>query len=127
MLMRCYNPKHTGYKAYGGRGIQVCERWLPIPYGTLTRAEAFHNFMIDMGIKPSQHMSLDRENANKGYEPDNCNWRMPRFQANNKRDSKRVTDPDTGEQIAPAELARRLGITYQSLRAKLMKDGGWPV
>lgn len=28
MLTRCYNPNVLQYKDYGGRGIEVCERWL---------------------------------------------------------------------------------------------------
>lgn len=31
MLERCYNPKMTGYKDYGGRGIYVSEQWLSNP------------------------------------------------------------------------------------------------
>ena len=25
---RCYNPKHKGYKYYGGKGIKICDEWL---------------------------------------------------------------------------------------------------
>lgn len=28
ILMRCYDPKNTHYKRYGGAGIKVCEEWL---------------------------------------------------------------------------------------------------
>ena len=27
MKERCYSPKHSSYKNYGGRGIGICEEW----------------------------------------------------------------------------------------------------
>ena len=28
MKQRCYNPNHSAYKNYGGRGIKICDEWL---------------------------------------------------------------------------------------------------
>ena len=59
---RCYNHKHISFHNYGGRGIVVCKRWL----------YSFENFLSDMGKKPSNSHSIDRENNNGNYEPGNC-------------------------------------------------------
>jgi len=71
---RVMNENATGYKNYGERGIDICERW-----------EKFENFYKDMGDPPTKKHSIDRINNNKGYFPDNCRWATPHQQAINKR------------------------------------------
>src|ERR1017187_9321028 len=39
---RCYNKTNNRYKYYGGRGIEVCDRWLEIDNG-------LKNFIDDLG------------------------------------------------------------------------------
>ena len=74
MKHRCYGPNNDRYKHYGGRGIQVCERW-----------HKFENFLADMGRKPSPSHSLDRINVDDHYGPLNCRWATPDEQRANKR------------------------------------------
>jgi hypothetical protein len=77
MRQRCSNPKHVSYKDYGGRGIQVCERW-----------RTFDNFMNDMGPRPTPKHTIERSDNEKGYIPGNCYWATRDVQAKNRRKGK---------------------------------------
>lgn len=74
MIQRCTNKKDSGYKNYGGRGIAVSKEWL-----------SFENFIEDMGRRPSDDLTLERVDNNKGYSADNCIWADRCTQAQNKR------------------------------------------
>jgi hypothetical protein len=76
MIQRCTNPTATGYENYGGRGIEICERWLG--------KDGFKNFLIDMGPRP-KNTSLDRIKNNGSYGPNNCKWSTRLEQTQNRR------------------------------------------
>lgn len=78
MLARCYDANHHGYKDYGGRGINVCERW---------RLDC-KNFIEDMGHPPTPDHSLDRIDVDGNYEHGNCRWADSKTQSMNKRNNK---------------------------------------
>ena len=75
MLQRCNNPKATGYKHYGARGIKVCDRWLDVA-----------NFIMDMYQTYLKGLTLDRININGNYEIENCRWTTPQIQGRNTKD-----------------------------------------
>jgi hypothetical protein len=77
MLARCFNPKATGFKYYGGRGITVCPRWMS--------QKGLENFISDMGERPTFGHSLDRINNDGNYEPLNCRWATASEQGFNKK------------------------------------------
>ena len=75
MRQRCRDSNASNYDRYGGRGIQICERW-----------NTYLNFYEDMGDRPL-HTTLDREDSDGDYTPENCRWAGHHLQAQNKRNS----------------------------------------
>ncbi len=78
MKARCNDKRHHAYDSYGGRGVNVCDRWT-----------SFDDFLADMGERPAG-MSLDRIDNSKGYEPGNCRWATAKEQASNRRHPKPI-------------------------------------
>lgn len=92
MIQRCTNPKNASYPRYGGRGIGVCDQWLP------PKETGFIQFLKDMvysrpdlfsGDECSKdyfkvRLSLDRENGAGGYNPENCRWATSEMQNLNR-------------------------------------------
>ena len=87
MVHRCTNNEHANYGDYGGRGIKICKDWLK-PNG-----EGFRNFLSwseANGWYEGCGLSIDRENNDKGYNPDNCQWIPIGEQQRNKRNNHKV-------------------------------------
>lgn len=110
MLHRCENPQRHRYNIHGGRGIRVCERWL-----------LFENFYADMGERPSHAHSLERENNDGPYSPDNCVWATQRDQMRNTRRNTRLTHE--GKTMTMIEWAELVGSPHSTLSWR--KQQGW--
>lgn len=79
MKARCYNPNVPEFKYYGGKGVEVCDRW----------RYSFELFVMDMGNKPDK-LSLDRIDGNGNYEPSNCRWATIHQQIGNRSNSNKT-------------------------------------
>lgn len=106
MRTRCSSPKYPEYHLYGGRGIQVCERWM----------NSFEAFCADMGPRPLG-AQLDRIDNDGNYEPGNCRWATPTEQARNRRTTKFVEW--RGETLSVPDWANRIGLPIDTLYHRL--------
>lgn len=65
MKQRCYNPNDPKYGSYGGKGVTICDEWL-------NDFKAFYDWSMKNGYE--EHLTIDRINSKKPYQPDNCRW-----------------------------------------------------
>lgn len=87
-ISRCHNPENGGYDDYGGRGITVCDEW------NQSADVGFTQFYSDMG--PSNGLTLERVDVNKGYSKENCVWADKFTQGYNTRQSQTNSSGKTG-------------------------------
>ena len=107
---RCYNPNSKDYPDYGGRGINMCDRW----------RNDFAAFMADMGPRPDGY-SLERRDVNGPYSPENCEWIPLSAQRLTSRAIRWVES--NGEKLPLKHYAEREGVDYRSLHKRVV-DGG---
>lgn len=111
MKSRCYYPHNASYARYGGRGIQVCERW----------RDSFENFLADMGEPPTPQHSIDRIDNDGNYEPGNVRW-ATKIEQGHQSTNRMLTA--RGETLNIAEWGRRAGIGTRTIAYRLKI--GWP-
>lgn len=76
MIGRCYNPKFEAYEDYGGRGITICDEWRGDP-------TTFCSWCDEQKIP--EGYTIDRENNNGNYCPENCRFASKEEQNRNMR------------------------------------------
>lgn len=109
MLSRCFNPKVERYPEYGGRGIMVCDEW---------RGDGgYERFLAHVGRRPTTDHSIDRIDPDGHYEPGNVRWAVKEVQANNKRNSVRVSA--YGREMTMREASDFSGIGRTTLAHRL--------
>ncbi len=75
MIKRCSDKSSKDFKYYGARGISVCKAWLDF--------DVFANWAISKGYKKG--LTIERNNVDGDYCPQNCSWETWEIQAKNKR------------------------------------------
>ena len=113
MIQRCTNSEYFQYYLYGGRGITVCSQWLNSPA----------QFFTDMGPRPSRNHSIDRENNDGNYTPENCRWATDLEQSNNTRRNRLLAFEN--EILTVAQWARKLDLPYSIIIGRLHRN--WSV
>lgn len=98
MIRRCSDSRRHNYHRYGGRGIKVCEEWF-------NSFEAFSDWSKQNGF--DFHLTLDREDSDKNYNPENCRWVPVKVQANNT--CTNVYIEHEGQRLTYAQWEDKLG------------------
>lgn len=105
MKQRCKNPKSSGWKDYGGRGIKCCAEWEDY--------QTFRNWSLANGY--SNELTIDRIDVNGDYCPENCRWVGWDIQLKNQRPRcDLLLDPENGN-LKLSELSEKYGLKYATL------------
>lgn len=113
MIYRCEVPRSKDYKHYGGRGIQICERW----------RNSYSAFLADMGRRPHPSLTLERIDNNGNYEPGNCKWATRKEQHRNTRNNRQVSYMGRTQPLSA--WAEEYGLNWYQLGYRL--NAGWSV
>lgn len=112
MKGRCYCKTNDAYKDYGGRNIDICDKWK-------NDFSLFAEWAYSNGY--SDELTIDRIDNDKGYSPENCRWVVSGVQANNRRSNVKVTY--NGETHNVTEWARIMGKNSKTVFSRIYS--GW--
>jgi hypothetical protein len=118
MVQRCHTPNAHNFQWYGGRGIEVCDRWR---FGEDGRS-GFECFLADMG-PADDGMTVDRIDPNLGYEPTNCRWASWTEQNRNRRNNRRYEHG--GKNLTAGEWQECTGIPASAITLRIRR--GWTI
>jgi|SRR5882672_4226054 len=89
----------------------------------MRKLDPFDNFLNDMGMRPSDGHSIERNDVNLGYSPENCRWATRTEQNRNTRASRWISCH--GETKTLAEWSEVGGVSRTTIIIRL--SNGWPV
>ena len=109
---RCFNKNHHAYPHYGGRGITMHGPW----------AESFPSFLEGVGERPSDDLSIDRIDNDKGYEPGNVRWATRTIQAFNKRMNQPKGEDHYNARLTEGDVLRMRRRSSQGARLQELAE-----
>lgn len=109
MRSRCRNPKQPVYERYGGRGISVCKEWNDF--------DTFAKWAIENGY--NDDLTIERIDVNGNYCPKNCTWITRGEQAQNRRNTFKITY--NGETKPAAHWAKDLHFSKATVKKRIKK------
>lgn len=110
---RCFCPTDDAYSRYGGRGISMASEW----------ATDFGKFLADVGPAPGAHMTIERIDNDRGYEPGNVRWATRAEQNRNTR--RNVYVEIDGRRMVLKDACRQMGVSPW-LAASYVRKGADP-
>lgn len=110
MVKRCFDPKHSNFRNYGGRGITVCDEWL-------NDCPSFVLWAVSNGYKPG--LQIDRRDNDKGYSPGNCRFVTP---ANNSW-RRRIKSTKSSSRFRGVFFRREHNSCAKPWRVCIVKNG----
>jgi len=113
MKKRCMLKENKDFSRYGGRGIEVCKRWMD-----------YKSFEEDMLPGYKKGLQIDRVDNNKGYSPSNCRW-ATLYQNNGNKRNNRVVKCN-GLTNTVSKWARLLNINVGTLWRRI-DTYRWPI
>lgn len=115
---RCYNKNSPRYKDYGGRGVVMCDEWADYKDGF----DNFADWALSHGY--TEEMTIERNDVDGNYCPENCSWITLSEQRNNQRGT--IWVDYRGEHVQLAVLCKRLGLRYDTVNDRIIKRG-WEI
>ena len=112
MRSRCRNPKTTGYKYYGGKGITVCPEW--------DNYLVFKKWALENGYQ--EHLTIERLDNNLNYCPSNCTWITQSEQSKHTSNNKYITIDGVAQTIQEWVNQLKLGSRHGIANARKQ---GW--
>ena len=106
MKERCDNENCKQYKYYGGRGIEIYNKWLQ-------NAKNFVHWSMLNGYKNG--LEIDRIDNDGNYEPSNCRWITRIENMNNTR--KNFYIEINSEKKSLSEWCRKFNLNYKKTHA----------
>lgn len=117
MKARCLNPKSIGYKDYGGRGINICEEWIG-KNGFINFAKwAFSNGWDEN--KSAKEQTIERNDVNGNYCPENCSIIPMHMQYFNRRDTHNIEIDGVTKTLK--EWSDLYGVTMSLINSRVKK------
>lgn len=108
MRARCQRQGHPQFPDYGGRGISICAEWQD--FGS------FRDWAEKNGY--SDDLSIEREDVNGDYSPQNCVWADAAVQSANRRFTLKRDDG-----VLWLHVARQNGIKEKTYHSRVYKQG----
>lgn len=115
---RCFKKNDARYPDYGGRGITMCDEW----HNPNDGFDKFVEWSLANGY--ADDLTIERNDVNGNYCPENCSWITLREQRYNQRGT--VWVDYKGERIQLMKLCERLEISYDTAHDRI-RHRGWPV
>lgn len=113
MKSRCNKQSDPAYHNYGGRGISYTPEW--------DDYMNFHKWAYENGYKQDSGLTLERNDVNGDYTPENCCWADRKRQSNNKRNNLFFTMD--GETHTLAEWCAIYKVPYGRVDVRINKLG----